>query len=67
VEEFGAVYPDAPTIDGFAAIAIEELIDRALEMLYGSPGRQFSLTKLFGNKSQQEREKQAKRDRGFEM
>jgi hypothetical protein len=38
-----------------AAIEIEELIDRALEMLYGSPGKQFSLTKLFGNKSQRAR------------
>jgi hypothetical protein len=38
-----------------AAIEIEELIDRALEMLYGSPGQQFSLTKLFGNKSQRTR------------
>jgi hypothetical protein len=38
-----------------AAIEIEELIDRALEMLYGSPGQQFSLTKLFGNKSQRAR------------
>jgi hypothetical protein len=42
-------------VDESAAIEIEELIDRALEMLYGSPGKQFSLTKLFGNKSQRAR------------
>jgi hypothetical protein len=42
-------------VDEAAAIEIEELIDRALEMLYGSPGKQFSLTKLFANKSQRAR------------
>jgi hypothetical protein len=50
----------APTVipspvDETAAIEIEELIDRALDMLYGNPGKQFSLTKLFGNKSQRAR------------
>ncbi len=47
--------PVDEAVNETAEIAIEELIDRALEMLYGSPGKQFSLTKLFCNKSQRAR------------
>jgi hypothetical protein len=42
-------------VDQAAGIEVEELIDTALEMLYTHPGRQFSLTKLFENKSQRSR------------
>jgi hypothetical protein len=38
-----------------AEIEVEELIDAALETLYGNPGKEFPLTKLCANRSQRTR------------
>lgn len=44
--------PGVSEVDIDGSIELEELIDGALETLYSDPGKQYSLTKLFVNRSQ---------------